>query len=213
MAIKAAFTGLTAMALLICTVSAATEYSNYTVGGDAGWFFNATTNTSATNYKSWTANKTFNLGDYLIFKTTTNQTVIQTYNLTTYQSCTMDDASDDDTFQYGGGNSEFDQAQTIAVPLTIEGSNYFFSDSDDGNQCQHGMAFEISVKHGLGLPPSLNQPPPPAYKEPPGPDAQSPPVTINGSSPSLENNAFGVGVDARVVLCALLVGGAALFRF
>lgn len=30
-------------------------------------------------------------------------------------------------------------------PLTIEGHNYFFSDADDGFQCQQGMPFEIVV--------------------------------------------------------------------
>lgn len=213
MAIKAAFIGFTAMALLMNVAAAATEYTNHTVGGDAGWVFNATTNTSATNFTAWAASQTFNLGDYLIFSTNTNQTVIQTYNLTTFQSCSMDDAADNDTFQYGGGNSDFGKSQTVAVPLTIEGSNYYFSDADDGTQCQHGMAFEISVSHGLGLPPSLNQPPPPPYQEPPGSDAQSPPVSITGGSPTGENSAFAIGADARVVLSAVFFGAAALLGF
>lgn len=120
----------------------------------------------------------------------------------------MDDASDTDTFQYDGGNSNFDQSLTIAVPLTIEGTNYYFSDADDGVQCQRGMAFEILVKHGNGLPPSLNQPPPPPYIEPPGPDSaqSSPPITIAGRSPSLENGAVGGGVESRAMLCSLLFG-------
>ncbi|KAJ8900320.1 hypothetical protein K2173_024960 [Erythroxylum novogranatense] len=156
-----------------------TSYVNHTVGDDAGWFFN----TSATNYTAWAATQTFNLGDYLIFKTSTNQTVFQTYNETTFKSCLVDDSSDNDTFQYDGGNTAFDQALTIPVPLTIEGPNYYFSDADDGAQCENGLAFEIKVNQGLGLPPSLNQPPPPPYIEPPGPDsAQSPPININGGS-------------------------------
>lgn len=57
---------LTVVALFATVVSAATTvYHNHTVGGTAGWFFNATTNTPATNYSSWAANQTFNLGDYL----------------------------------------------------------------------------------------------------------------------------------------------------
>ncbi|KAL1091526.1 hypothetical protein V6Z11_D07G162300 [Gossypium hirsutum] len=149
--------------LLITTATVATGYTNHTVGGYAGWFFHSKTNTSATNYTSWAANQTFSLGDCLIFRTTTNQTVIQTYNETTYRNCTTDDASDTDTFQYNGGNTDFDQSLTIEVPLTIEGANYYFSDAGDGVQCQRGMAFKILVRHGNGLPPSLNQPPPPPY--------------------------------------------------
>lgn len=53
-----------AVALLINAAAAAT-YTNYTVGGDAGWFFNSTTNKPSANYDAWAANKTFNLGDYL----------------------------------------------------------------------------------------------------------------------------------------------------
>ena len=42
-----------------------TAYTNHTVGGAAGWFFNSTTNTSATNFTTWAATQKFNLGDYL----------------------------------------------------------------------------------------------------------------------------------------------------
>ncbi|GLT43100.1 hypothetical protein SLA2020_170720 [Shorea laevis] len=92
------------VALLITTVATTTENTNHTIGGGVGWFFDFATNTSATNYTSWAANQTFNLRDYLIFRTNTNQTVIQTFNKTTLQSCSKDDASDNDTFQYNGGS-------------------------------------------------------------------------------------------------------------
>ncbi|GKU99322.1 hypothetical protein SLEP1_g12190 [Rubroshorea leprosula] len=72
----------------------------------------------------------------------------------------MDDESDDDTFQYNGGSVAFDESQTIAMPLTEKGSNYFFSDTNDGIQCQNGLAFGNSVNHGLELLPNLNQPSP-----------------------------------------------------
>ncbi|CAL0328125.1 unnamed protein product [Lupinus luteus] len=170
----------TAFTLLITAASAATGYHNHTVGGTAGWFFNSTTNTPSTNYSSWAASQTFNLGDYLIFNTNSNETVIQTYNKATYLNCTADD-SDNGTFIYDSGSSRFSEALTVPVPLTTVGLNYFFSDTGvDSVQCSRGMAFEITVQRGLGLPPSLNQPPPPPYAEPPGPDteAQSPPVTV-----------------------------------
>ncbi|XP_057981415.1 early nodulin-like protein 18 [Malania oleifera] len=190
---------LTVIAFLIAAVASANpaaSYTNHTVGDAAGWFFNVTTNTSAANYSAWAAGVTFNLGDYLIFNTNTNQTVIQTYNLTTYQICSTDDASDNDTFHYDEGSSQFGAALTVAVRLTIEGANYYFSDADDGAQCQHGMAFAIKVNHGVGLPPSLNQPPPPPYMEPPpsNPDpTQSPPMTVdqarqNGGAPRTSVN-------------------------
>ncbi|KAK4415983.1 hypothetical protein Salat_2705700 [Sesamum alatum] len=176
---------LIVVALLI-NAAAASSYSNHTVGGDAVWFFNPTTNKTSADYNAWAANRTFNLGDYLIFNTNTNQTVIQTYNKTTYNNCSMDDSLDTDTFQYDGGSNEFGSAVVISVPLTIEGTQYYFSDADDGEQCLHGMAFEIKVNHGLGLPPSLNQPPPPPYVPPPesADGVQTPPITVVTSPPS-----------------------------
>ncbi|KAI3449147.1 hypothetical protein Pfo_005812 [Paulownia fortunei] len=185
-ATKATALCLIVVALLINAAAAADAYTNHTVGGDAGWFFNSTTNKTSADYNAWAANQTFNLGDYLIFNTNTNQTVIQTYNKTTYDSCTMDDSLDTDTFQYDGGSNQFGSATIIPVPLTIEGTQYYFSDADDGEQCQHGMAFQIKVNHGLGLPPSLNQPPPPAYIPPPAPadEGQSPPIAVVTNRPS-----------------------------
>ncbi|KAL5058421.1 hypothetical protein RYX36_030025 [Vicia faba] len=189
--------------LLFTTISAtaaATEYKNHTVGGTSGWFFNSTTNTPATNYSSWASTQIFNLGDYLIFNTNSNQSVILTYNNTVYLNCTADD-SDNGTFIYSSGT--FNQTLTIPVPLTIVGLNYFFSDTSDGVQCQHGLAFEIQVQRGIGLPPSLNQPPPPPYKEPPGPDsAESPTVTIVEEP---KNGALVKRADVRVVVYGLCV--------
>ncbi|KAF9602836.1 hypothetical protein IFM89_031696 [Coptis chinensis] len=125
---------------LLITCVASQSYTNHTVGDSAGWLFNTSTNTTSANYSKWASTQVFNLGDFL-------------------------NALDTDTFVYSGGN-EINVPLTLAVALTSEVTNYFFSDADDGVQCAQGMAFEISVKHGLGLPPSLNQPPPPPYAEP-----------------------------------------------
>ncbi|KAJ1275427.1 hypothetical protein BS78_05G134900 [Paspalum vaginatum] len=139
----------------------APPYRNLTVGGTDGWFFNAKTNSSSGNYSAWANGETFYLGDYLIFKTNDNSTVVQTANATAYDLC---DAADDPSNSIfgggGGGGGGLEESSTIAVPLTREGPNYFFSDADDGAQCQQGMRFEIKVEHGQGLPPSMAHPPP-----------------------------------------------------
>ncbi|XP_062203486.1 early nodulin-like protein 18 [Phragmites australis] len=144
----------------------APPYRNHTVGGADGWFFNAKTNTTSGNYSSWAAGETFYIGDYLIFKTNANSSVVQTANSTSYALC---DPSEEDpsptTFIYGGGGGggggAVEEADTLAVPLTFKGENYFFSEADGGVQCQQGMRFEIKVAHGRGLPPALAHPPPP----------------------------------------------------
>ncbi|KAL2892353.1 Early nodulin-55-1 [Bienertia sinuspersici] len=102
-----------------------------------------------------------------VFNTNTNQTVIQTYNSTTYDSCTTDDSSDDDTLIFNSGATAFGQPWTVSIPLTKVGPNYFFSDAGSGAQCQGGMKFVIKVDRGSGLPPGLNHPPPPPYTPPP----------------------------------------------
>ncbi|WVZ51792.1 hypothetical protein U9M48_002902 [Paspalum notatum var. saurae] len=153
----------------------APPYRNHTVGGTDGWFFNAKTNSSSGNYSAWANGETFYLGDYLrsiptlvlkaesnlVFKTNDNSTVVQTANATAYDLC---DASDDPSNSIfgggGGGGGGPEESSTIPVPLTREGPNYFFSEADDGAQCQQGMRFEIKVEHGQGLPASMAHPPP-----------------------------------------------------
>lgn len=143
-----------------------------------------------------------NLFIFVVFNTNSNQSVILTYNKTAYTSCTADD-SDVGTFIYNGGTNNFSETLTIPVPLTIVGLNYFFSDTNEGVQCQHGLAFQIDVQRGIGLPPNLNQPPPPPYAEPPGADSvDSPPITIP-QTPS--GGAFARRVDVRVVLYGFCV--------
>jgi hypothetical protein len=91
-----------------------------------------------------------------VFKTNDNSSVVQTTNATTYSLC--DPSDDPDTLIYGGGGGGgggIEQNNTISVALIAEGNNYYFSDANDGVQCQQGMRFEIKVQHGQGLPPSL----------------------------------------------------------
>lgn len=205
---------LTVISLVFGTASAA-SYTNHTVGPPpAGWFFNATTNTSSTNYSTWAATQTFNLGDFLIFNTNTNQTVVQTYNSTTYNNCTTDYSDDNDTLIFNSGATDFGQPLTISIPLTKVGPIYFFSDAGgDGVQCLHGMRFDIKVGQGLGLPPSLNQPPPPLYTPPPM--AEPPPVfqgsgggqgeSIYNGVERLADRTFGVVMIWAGLICLGLV--------
>lgn len=95
----------------------------------------------------------------IVFNTDKNHSVVQTYNETTYKHCDYDNAADNDTTEWSAGQPEFDNAAvTVAVPLIKEGPTYFFSGDYDGEQCQHGQHFKITVVHGQGLPPSLKPP-------------------------------------------------------
>lgn len=129
--------------------------ANHTVGDSAGWFFDGKANASAANYSVWAANRTFYLGDYLNFKTRTDNTVVHTTNATVYKLC-GDDGDDDGI---GGGWKAEDAFLTVM--LAAEGANYFFSDAGEGEHCRRGMRFDITVAHGCGLPQV-----PPSYYEP-----------------------------------------------
>uniref|UniRef100_A0A0A9CTQ0 Phytocyanin domain-containing protein n=1 Tax=Arundo donax TaxID=35708 RepID=A0A0A9CTQ0_ARUDO len=197
----------------------APPYRNHTVGGADGWFFDKKSNATSGNYSSWAAGETFYLGDYLIFKTNANSSVVSTTNATTYALC---DASEDDsraTYIYGGGGGGgggVEETTTVAVPLTAEGTNYFFSEADGGVQCEQGMRFEIKVQHGQGLAPSLKHPPPPPKERvlapPPAGTAFSGTGTVQPGNGAGDNGGEGrsdacrvAGVRGRFVGIALAV--------
>ncbi|KAL5223726.1 hypothetical protein ABZP36_010365 [Zizania latifolia] len=143
--------------------SPAPPYKNHTVAGADGWFFNATSNSTSGNYTDWAAGEAFYLGDYLIFKTNDNSSVVHTSNSTAYSLCDATDLDGPDSFIYGGGGGGgggLEETHSIAIALTFKGPNYFFSDAEDGAQCEQGMRFEIKVDEGRGLPPDLAHPPP-----------------------------------------------------
>ncbi|KAM3229670.1 hypothetical protein ACQJBY_060473 [Aegilops geniculata] len=127
--------------------------TNHTVGDGAGWLFDGKANASAANYSAWAANRTFYLGDYLSFKTRTDNTVVHTTNATVYKLCGYDGGT------IGGGWKA--EEAFLTVMLAAEGANYYFSDAGEGEHCRRGMRFDVTVARGRGLPEI-----PPSYYEP-----------------------------------------------
>ncbi|XP_062197281.1 early nodulin-like protein 18, partial [Phragmites australis] len=115
------------------SVSTATTTAavNATVSPGAAPVANATASPSknawAANDSAWAANRTFYLGDYLSFKTDTGNTVLHTTNATVYKLCSGGVA--------GGSSGSKPEEAFLAVMLTTEGANYFFSDAGDGEHC------------------------------------------------------------------------------
>lgn len=161
-------------------------YTNFTVGDSLGWFDNL--EKPAVDYQNWTVGKNFSLGDFLIFNTDNNHSVVQTYNFTTYNLCDYDDASENDTTEWSAADPSAitPYAVTVSVPLVKEGTHYFFSGNYDGEQCQNGQQFKINVTLGEGLPESMrddssDQAPAPAIPDS-GDRTESAPDTIVPSS-------------------------------
>ncbi|CAK7330705.1 unnamed protein product [Dovyalis caffra] len=150
---------LTFSCLLLLSFSGSVDaYKNYTVGDSLGWYDN--TVKSNANYQKWADGKNFSLGDFLIFNTDNNHSVVQTYNFTTYKLCDYDNSVGNDSVEWSSTNpsNTLTQAVTVAVPLLKEGPTYFLSGDYDGEQCQNGQHFKITVSHGKGLPDSLKDP-------------------------------------------------------
>ncbi|KAH7541993.1 hypothetical protein FEM48_Zijuj02G0026300 [Ziziphus jujuba var. spinosa] len=172
---------LNCFVLLLCFSRSVQAYKNYTVGDSLGWYDNQ--EKPNINYQKWASGKSFSLGDFLIFNTNNNHSVIQTYNFTTYKLCDYDNALDNDTTQWSQDkpSNTATHGVSVAVPLLKEGPTYFFSGDYDGEQCENGQHFMINVTHGQGLPKSLQDP----SNESPGPtspqsgdDDESAPDTI-----------------------------------
>ncbi|CAL4993333.1 unnamed protein product [Urochloa decumbens] len=119
--------------------------THHAVGDGKGWFFDWKANASAANYSAWASNRTFYLGDYLSFQTDTGNTVVHTTNATAYKLCSAGVAAN-------GSSGRKAEEAFLAVMLTDEGANYYFSDVWDGDHCRKGMRFEVAVAHGRGLP-------------------------------------------------------------
>ncbi|KAK3159845.1 hypothetical protein QOZ80_1BG0051760 [Eleusine coracana subsp. coracana] len=167
-----------AVALVAVAPRAADAYKNYTVGEDKGWYDGLAI--PGIDYQEWADGKNFSLGDFLIFNTDKNHSVVQTRNATLYKSCDYFDSGLDDTVEWSAAAPEFSKdAVTVAVPLLKEGRTFFFSGNYDGEQCENGQRFAIDVAHGQGLPPDLRPPAAPA----PGPAAPDGVATFNFDHP------------------------------
>lgn len=110
--------------------------------------------------------------------TDTGNTVVHTTNATVYRLCSAGVAAS------GGSSGWKPEGAFLAVMLTAEGANYFFSDAWNGEHCHKGMRFQVSVAHGRGLP-SV----PPSYYEP-----------LSGAAPA--GTRRGGSGDVRVVAMA-----------
>nr|AAM61545.1 unknown [Arabidopsis thaliana] len=141
------------MYLMLLSLSA-DAYKNYTVGESTGWF--DIQERPSANYQKWADSKSFSLGDFLIFNTDSNHSVVQTYDFKTYKDCDYDNNENNDTTEWSAANPSATSPVpvSISVPLVKEGSNYFFSGNYDGEQCKFGQHFMINVTHGQGLPDS-----------------------------------------------------------
>ncbi|XP_057480088.1 early nodulin-like protein 18 [Actinidia eriantha] len=197
--------------LLLCLFSSGSveAYKNYTVGDSLGWFDNLLKPT--VNYQKWAADKNFTLGDFLIFNTDSNHSIVQTYNFTTYKRCDYDNAQENDTTEWSAADpsSTTPQPVSMPIPLVKQGMNYFFSGDYDGEQCKFGQHFKINVTYGQGLPPSLktSSDDSPAPANPDSGDDESAPDTVVPSNFNNPHDSSDDKVDSGAVSLSLKLFG------
>lgn len=188
--------------LLLCLSGSAHAYKNFTVGDTLGWYDNLQKPNA--NYQKWAASKSFSLGDFLIFNTNTNHSVIRSYNSTTYKNCDYDDALDSDTTELLAGDPSADpKLVTVPVQLVREGMTYFFSSPYEGEQCRNGQRFSINVTHGQGLPAGLKSPvvaaPGPTTSSDDGDEESAPDTVVSSNFNHPKNSSSDVAKESGSV--------------
>ncbi|PON99736.1 Phytocyanin domain containing protein [Trema orientale] len=182
-----------ATALLVLLLAApAVRGAQYTVGDTAGW-------NSGVDYTAWTSDKTFTVGDTLVFNYDTSHKVDEV-NQNDYNSC-----STSNVLKSHGGT-------TVTITLSTAGSVYFICPTP--GHCDNGMKLQVDVKASStpgGSPPTTPSTPSPPSGSPstPGtppatttPSSNQPP-SPSGASSIVANNMNVLGVS--VVLATLLV--------
>ncbi|XP_054820415.1 umecyanin-like [Prosopis cineraria] len=138
-------TGLIGCSMFILSLLfAATEATEYNVGGSFGW----NTPPNQTFYSDWASSKTFFVGDSLVFNLTENQNFADV-TMADYNSC----STNTDPFA-GNGPSRI----VFTVDLLHPGPRYFISTVD--NHCARGQKFSINVEKPFSFGPSPSATPP-----------------------------------------------------
>ncbi|OIV98256.1 hypothetical protein TanjilG_14845 [Lupinus angustifolius] len=107
----------------------ATEATEYTVGDGFGW----NTPTNVTFYQDWATNKTFLVGDTLIFNMTGNQ-MVSDVSKADYDNCT----------KVVSGFAGTEGVTVFKLTLVTSGPRYFICPIDD--DCVRGQKFSINVE-------------------------------------------------------------------
>ncbi|KAM7252265.1 hypothetical protein ACFE04_024148 [Oxalis oulophora] len=115
--------------VILCMVVQPSVATVYTVGDDSGW-------TLGVDYATWTSNKTFKVGDTLIFDYLSGSHTIEEINKTDFEKCKT------------GNPIASDHSGKTRVDLKIAGTRYFTCGVM--NHCWSGMKLAIIVEAAKG---------------------------------------------------------------
>jgi len=148
--------------------------ANYTVGDGQGWKLSV-------NYTNWTSDKTFHVGDNLIFTYLSTSHDVEEVSESAYTSCSTSNALQTYT---GGSNT---------IPLNTTGGRYFICGI--AGHCLGGMKVDITVTAAS----SNSTPSPP------------PPSTTNGTNSAAMAASYMQIKDGAVLVGSLLLGSLAVW--
>ncbi|CAK7345462.1 unnamed protein product [Dovyalis caffra] len=166
-----AFLAAIAIAALIQSSAAQTTY---TVGDTTGWTIPPS---GATFYPSWAANKTFNVGDILVFNFMANAHDVAKVTKADYDACTS--------------SSPISLTTTSPARITVSTSGEHYFLCNFAGHCSAGQKLMINVRAGSAPPssspaPQTSSPSPrpstPTPKSSPAPQPTTPPPA-SGPSP------------------------------
>ncbi|KAE9587115.1 hypothetical protein Lal_00004725 [Lupinus albus] len=127
------FSNVLSLAILVAiNIAMPTLAAIYTVGDNSGWTIGA-------DYSTWTSDKTFSVGDSLVFNYGAGHTVDEVKE-SDYKSCTT------------GNSISTDSSGATTIALKSEGTHYFICAIP--GHCAGGMKLAVTVKAGKQTTPS-----------------------------------------------------------
>ncbi|XP_044462827.1 umecyanin-like [Mangifera indica] len=118
---------VTALVLSAATLLHVTYAVNYTVGDTTGW----TRPSDSTFYTTWAANKTFRIGDFLVFNFATGSHAVAIVTLDAYNSCNV------------SNTIQVLQTGPVTLSLNTTGEHYYMCTFP--GHCNGGQKLAINV--------------------------------------------------------------------
>uniref|UniRef100_A0A453L115 Phytocyanin domain-containing protein n=4 Tax=Triticinae TaxID=1648030 RepID=A0A453L115_AEGTS len=112
------------VALLVASCAAAAAATTFDVGDGHGW-------QTGVDYTAWTSDKTFAVGDALVFNYTSKAHTVTEVNKSGYDACS------------GGNSLSNDDSGATTITLTTPGVHYFICDVP--GHCASGMKLAVTV--------------------------------------------------------------------
>ncbi|KAL8096377.1 blue copper protein-like [Apium graveolens] len=171
--------------ILILSTAVPSFGKDYTVGDSSGWALSV-------DYGTWASDKTFNVGDSLVFNYGTGHTVDEVSS-SDYGSCTI------------GNSITTDNTGSTTIPLKTAGKHYFICGVI--GHCSGGMKLAVTVAAGAGsaTPAPAGTSVPPATAGGTSATFPTPTTTTSGNVPVLASSSGSVSAILDMLLCTCLI--------